>query len=329
MASRDLRIIAWPGMPDQSAVEIAAGRLGHRASVEVVASNERLLEALNRGGPPDLVFPSDYLVQALVRSGRVVRLDANLLPLERLAGWARETPFDPNNGYSVPFAYGTTGYLCDSRIPQGDSWQQLFAPPAGVPVGMLDEAREVVGAALLSVGFSPNDCSDAALAAASDVLARQLPAVGGFDSDDFTGQVSSGAFGAHHAWSGPAAQAVRAAPERLRYVVPSEGAVFWVTCAAVPAIAADQELSHALLAELMDPELAVLATARAGLATPNVAARDLLPTPVREDTSLFPPAATIARCTILHDLGERQLRVEEAFDAVRGGIAAGTPIKRV
>jgi len=317
MGSRNLRVIAWPGMPDKAAVEIAAARLGHTASVEVVASNERLLEALNVGEPADLVFPSDYLVQVLASSDQLVVLDENRIPLERLTGWARETPFDPNNRYSVPFAYGTTGYICDARIPAGDSWQQLFAPPAGVRVGMLDEAREVVAAALLSAGWDANACSEEALAVATSVLESQRQVVAKFDSDDFTGQVSSGELAAHHAWSGPAAHAVRAAPKSLRYVVPSEGAVFWVTCGSVPTAARDPELSHALLAELMDPELAVLSTANAGLATTNIAARALLPATLREDTSLFPPEAVVARCTVLHDIGAQQRGVEETFSAVR------------
>lgn len=329
MGGRDLRIIAWPGMPDQAAVEIAAGRLGHKARVEVVASNERLLEAFSGGDPPDLIFPSDYLVQALVGSDQLIALDQSRLPLERLTGWARETPFDPNNRYSVPFAYGTTGYLCDARIPAGDSWQQLFAPPASARVGMLDEAREVVAAALLTAGWDANACSEEALAAASSVLEAQLQAVAKFDSDDFTGQVSSGELAAHHAWSGPGAHAVRAAPGKLRYVVPSEGAVFWVTCGAVPAIARDPDLSHALLAELMDPELAVLSTAHAGLATPNVAARALLPAALRDDTSLFPPEEVVDRCTILHDIGAGQQRVEDVFAVIRNKIGTGTLIKRV
>ena len=79
----------------------------------------------------------------------------------------------------------------------------------------------------------------------------------------------------------------------------------------------------------MDPELAVLSTAHAGLATPNVAARALLPAALRDDTSLFPPEAVVERCTILHDIGTGQERVEEAFAVIRNKIGTGTLIKRV
>ena len=140
---------------------------------------------------------------------------------------------------------------------------------------MLAEVREVVGAALIAAGHTPNDTGDAALEAASGLLERQRWQVARYDSDDFIGPVVDGTVIAHHAWSGPSAHAVRANPG-LRYVVPDEGAVLWVTTAAIPADAPDPELSLALLRELMDPHLAAYTTEHYGYATPNEAARPLL-----------------------------------------------------
>ena len=98
---------------------------------------------------------------------------------------------------------------------------------------MLAEVREVVGAALIAAGHSPNDTGAAALEAASGLLERQRWQVARYDSDDFVGPVVAGSVIAHHAWSGPAAHAVRAHPG-LRYVVPDEGAVLWVTTGGDP-----------------------------------------------------------------------------------------------
>ena len=157
----------------------------------------------------------------------------------------------------MPFAFGTTGYL--TRFEGATSWQDLFDPPARTRVGMLEEVREVVGAALIASGHGPNETSQPALAAARALLARQRPSVARYDSDDFITPVVSGEVGIHHAWSGPAVWGTRRQP-RLRYVVPDEGAVIWITAAAIPAGAPDSVASTALLRELMDPELAALTT---------------------------------------------------------------------
>ena len=180
---------------------------------------------------------------------------------------------------------------------------------------MLAEVREVVGAALIAAGHSPNDTGAAALEDASALLERQRWQVARYDSDDFIGPVVAGNVIAHHAWSGPSSHAVRAHPG-LRYVVPDEGAVLWVTTAAIPADAPDPDLSLSLLRELMDPDLAVYTTEHYGYATPNQAARRLLPRPLQADTALFPDADTLARCHVFRDAGPEEHRFADAW--VRG-----------
>jgi spermidine/putrescine-binding protein len=167
---------------------------------------------------------------------------------------------------------------------------------------MLDEVREVVGAALIAAGHDPNDVSDRAVSSARYLLARQRRRVARYDSDDFTGPVVTGEVVVHQAWSGPASHAVAANPH-LRYVVPSDGAIMWVTSAAIPADAPEPELSREFLTELMDPELAATTTLANGYATPNEAARRLLPEGMRERKALFPDDETLTRCIRLHDIG--------------------------
>lgn len=287
-------------MPARASLREAARRVGvDELQVEEVASNELLHERMLAAGPWELVFPSDYLVERLVQRGDLLPLDG--LPLERLADWARAGAYDPGCRWSVPFAYGTTGYLTTHPT---SSWSALLEPATGVRVSMLDEVREVVGAALIFLGRDPNDVSPEALAGAREVLRRQRPAVVAYDSDDFVGPVTRGEVAFAHAWSGPASHAVR---ERsgLRYVVPDEGAILWVTTGAIPADAPRPELSRRLLAELMDPELAARTTAENGYATPNDAARALLPAELRADLTMFPDDETRARCHALHEVGEQ------------------------
>ena len=307
-----LKVLAWPGMPAGDALDEAASRLGRLVSVSVVASNEALAAELDHGGEGsfDLIFPSDYLVERLAASDRLLSLDHDALPLDRLADWSVGAGHDPGCRWSVPFAFGTTGYL--TRFRGATSWRDLFDPPAGRRVGMLEEVREVVGAALIATGHGPNDTSDAALGGARTLLACQRPRVARYDSDDFITPVLSGEVGIHHAWSGPAVWGTRRQPH-LRYVVPDEGAVVWITAAAIPVDAPDTVASTALLRELMDPELAALTTVQNGFSTPNEAARSRLPGDLGDNEGLFPSAETLARCHALHDLGEDETLLASAW----------------
>jgi spermidine/putrescine-binding protein len=299
-------------MPASEALDEAATRLGWPVSVSVVASNEDLEAKLRSGGKEsfDLIFPSDYLVERLAASGWLLPLDRDALPLERLADWSVGAGHDPDCRWSVPFAFGTTGYL--TPLKGATSWQDLFDPPAERQVGMLEEVREVVGAALIAGGHGPNDTSDRALTGARALLARQRPCVARYDSGDFVTPVLSGEVDIHHAWSGPAVWATLQQPH-LRYVVPDEGAVIWITAAAIPVGAPDSVASTALLRELMDPDLAALTTLQNGFSTPNETARGRLPDHLRDNRGLFPCRETLTRCHPLHDLGENESLLESAW----------------
>ncbi len=303
-------------MPGQLAIDEAALRLGRPVEIEEIASNETLEERIATDGPWDLIFPSDYLVERLKRGGRLIRLDHSVVPVDRLAQWARDCQFDRGNTVSVPFAYGTTGFLTGAKMAEADSWADLFLPPEGCRVGMLDEAREVVGAALIASGFDANDVTDQALAAAQALLAAQAPFVARYASDDFTGPVVAGDVAAHQAWSGPASRAMRQSGG-LRYVLPQEGATMWVTCAAVLAEASEPLVSQALIRELMDPALAASTTEVGGYATANAEALTILPRALREDPVLFPSDSVLMRCTTLRDLGVDEKKAVDTFSSVR------------
>jgi spermidine/putrescine-binding protein len=290
-------------MPSADAIREVSLLLADDLQLVVVASNERLEEKLGSDPPFDVIFPSDYLVERLRDADRLVELGP--LPVERLEPWAIESEHDPGCRHSVPFAFGTTGILCGPLAPAMRSWHTLLAPPPGMMVGMLDEAREVVGAALIASGRSPNDWDDDALRDARALLLSQRPAVLAYNSDDFCEPVTAGRVTAHHAWSGPAARTMSTRPN-LSYAVPDEGAVLWTTAAAIPSDAPDPEHSIKIINELMDPRLAALTTATHGYATPNHRAREILPPAIRDDPVLFPDRRTRERCTTLSNLGPHE-----------------------
>jgi spermidine/putrescine transport system substrate-binding protein len=309
-----LRVLCWPGMPAAPALGEAARRIGTTVTTEVVASNERL-EARLREDRFDVAFPSDYLVERLLARRELLALEPPQALVAQLAPWARAAAHDPGCRWSLPFAFGTTGYLCTAELAGARAWADLLEPPPGVRVGMLDEVREVVGAALIAAGHSPNDASAEALAGARERLLRQRPSVARYDSSDFVGPLVRGEVAAHQAWSGPAAVAARR-HEGLRYVLPQEGANLWLTAGAVPVGARRPEAARQLLFALCDPELAALTTRAEGYATPNEAARARLDATLRRDRTLFPPELTLRRCTTFRDLGADEARLVRLYEEV-------------
>jgi spermidine/putrescine-binding protein len=193
----------------------------------------------------------------------------------------------------------------------------LFDPPAHHRVGMLSEVREVLGADLLATGHGINETTTEALADAAAVLEAQAPRVPAYTSDDLISPVVAGRAVAHHAWSGPAALAVRGDP-RLGYSLPREGACLWTTTAAVPVNAPDPAAAHRLIEALMTPEIAAATVVTEGFATPNDSARAVLPRALRDDPVLFPSPRELARCQIMRDVGAEETELEAVWMAASG-----------
>lgn len=323
-----LRLVVWPGMPDVGGLEEAGRRIGRELDLTVISSNEDLEALLETEPPFDLITPSDYLVEKLAGAGRLSDLSAEFEGYrDRLSEWSRRPGWDPEERFSFPLAFGTTGLLhAVGRTGSLDSWSGFFDPGAEVSVGLLDELREVIGAALIAVGRSPNSSEEAALADATNLLERQRPAVRSVSSDDFTGPVERGEIAVHHAWSGPASMAVRRTPG-LRYIVPREGALLWVTTAAIPVDAPDPEASRQLLVELLDPEIAAAAVVNGGYSTPSRLAQETLPDTLRTDEALFPDEETIRRCLTLTSLPpDEERRLETLWAGFRKPQAAARAV---
>jgi len=314
-----VRFLGWPGMPAERPLVDAARRANVEVQLEIVSSNEAIEERLREGCVYDVVCPSDYMVERLCSAGLLSPLEAEQLPgRARLNPVFSNPPWDPGLEHSTPLAFGTTGILFRrSDVPDADSWMTLFDPPAHHSVGMLSEVREVLGAALLATGHGINETTSEALADAAAVLEAQVPRVLAYTSDDFISPVVTGRAVAHHAWSGPAALAVRGDPG-LGYSLPQEGACLWTTTAAVPVNAPDPAAAHRLIEALLTPEIAAATVVAEGFATPNDSARAVLPPALRDDPVLFPSPRELARCQIMRDVGAEEMELEAVWVAASG-----------
>ncbi len=94
--------------------EVVAGfekRTGIKVNVDTYDSNEAVLEKLQSGvADYDVVVPSDYMMKVLIPEGLVQPLDHARLPhFKNLDPRFLNQKYDPDNGHSFPYLWGTTG----------------------------------------------------------------------------------------------------------------------------------------------------------------------------------------------------------------------------
>ena len=132
-----------------------------KVNYDLYDSNEALLAKLQAGNVDyDVVMPTDYMVEILIRQKLLAPIDKSRLP----NAWSNLDPrfaglfCDPKNEYSVPYAWGTTGlaYRSDLVKEKVTSWDVFFDRHFAGHILLLDDAREVFGMALKKLGYSLN-----------------------------------------------------------------------------------------------------------------------------------------------------------------------------
>ena len=94
-------------------------------------SNETMYTKLKTGGSSyDVIIPSDYMVGRLIDEGLLLPLNFDNIPNYQYMDEAyKNTAYDPDNLYSVPYTWGTVGIIYNSAyVDEEDvgSWDLLW-----------------------------------------------------------------------------------------------------------------------------------------------------------------------------------------------------------
>ncbi|HTQ81031.1 MAG TPA: spermidine/putrescine ABC transporter substrate-binding protein, partial [Thermoanaerobaculia bacterium] len=245
--TRQVNVYIWTSYLPDEVVAAFEKRTGIHVNVDTYASNEALLDKVQSGvADYDVVVPSDYMLKILVPQGLLHPLEHARLPrLKNLDPRFLNQKYDPGNGYSVPYLWGTTGIGFAKKIGTIDSWQALFEPRFAGRILMLDDMREAFGAALRLLGRSINERDPAVLRKAAEMLKAQKRLVRTYNSADFANLLATGDVDLAQGWNGELAKVVAKEPGRLAYIVPKEGGTLWIDNLAVPKSARHVEEAYA------------------------------------------------------------------------------------
>ncbi len=318
-----LSVYTWSEYLPQSVIDDFTGKTGIKVNVSLFSKNEELLAKLQSGTADfDVVVPSDYMVQRLIRQKLVKPLDRSKLKgFENLDPNFLDQKFDPGNQYSLPYFWGTTGVAYNKMQVKEpvESWAVLFDSKYERKVLMLDDARECFAAALRAVGKDANATDPASLEQAAAKLKEQkhLNLVQAYDSDAFHEKLAARDALLAQGYGGQFAKVIRDKPDELAYVIPKEGGTRWTDNLCVPATARRTESIYAFLNYALQPEVAAKIANEVSYATPNAAARKLIDKSLLEDPAVYPPDDVLKRCQFMQDLGESAKLVERYFGEVK------------
>ncbi len=292
-----LNVFNWSNYVGDDTLARFEARTGIHVRYAIYESNEEMLARVMTGNSGwDVAFPSNYFIEPMREMGLLAALDGARLPnLRHLDELFQRPVWDPQLAWCMPYMWGSSGILYDSRLPnRPEAWADLWTPRLQGRVTMLDDPAEVFGAALKKLGLSLNSSGETELRRAQAEAVRQKPLLRAYLNAEVRDQTVAGDIAACQLWATTAQQAIDAAPH-LTYAYPREGFALYADCAVILRESRRAELAHTFLNYLLEPEVAAGIVRVSRTATANGAARRMLPAPVSGLRTLYPDAETLAR----------------------------------
>jgi spermidine/putrescine transport system substrate-binding protein len=311
----ELNLFAWSEYVPQSVLEGFSRETGIRVNYETYGSNEEMLAKLMSGAASyDLIQPSEYVVEALVKENLLLPLDKAKLPnLKNVGPEYWKQPHDPDLTYSVPYMQGTVGIVVNTEKVKDPvaGYADVFQDKYKGRIVILDDALEIVTWGLATLGIGPDGVTTENLAKVRPVLAAWLPLVKVYDSDSPKTALLNGDVDLGIVWSGEAAMLINEAPAKFAYVLPSEGAHMFIDNLVIPKGAQNVEAAHAFIDYILRPEVSKTISEEFPYTNPNLEARKLLSQKEQENPASYPPGNP--KLATFRDIGPMAAEVDKLF----------------
>ena len=152
-------------------------------------SNEIMYSKLANGGiTVDVIIPSDYMIARLIEEDMLLELNFDNIPnYEYIDENFKNTSYDPENRYSVPYTWGTVGILYNTKyVDEADvtGWEVLWNEKYSGKILMFGNSRDAFGIAQYLLGYDVNTTDKDALRACADKLLEQKPVLQQYVMDE-------------------------------------------------------------------------------------------------------------------------------------------------
>jgi spermidine/putrescine transport system substrate-binding protein len=289
------------------------------------SDNEEMLAKFAAGATGyDIIVPTGNAVETLIAQGVLRELDQSKIKgLENLKPEFRGLFFDPDNRYSIPYAYSITllGYNKERiealQLPT-DTWALIFEPEhlAKIEgkVTVLDSQRELFAAALMYLGHSANETDEGKLKEARELILRAKPYWAAFNASSYIKELTIGNIWVAHGYSNDMFQAAADArkagrPFSIASSTPKEGAVLAVDNFVLHKTGPRPDLAYEFINFMLIGENAAQLSNMIGSGNVNAAAMPFIDDVVRNNQAVFPGAEGMKKLQMLKDYGRRERRV--------------------
>ena len=267
---------------------------GIKVNYTTFDSNESLYAKMKSGGASyDVIVPSDYMVGKMIAENMLAELDYDNIPNmanigENYLGWS----YDPDNTYSVPYTWGTTGIIYNTTMVEEPptSWADLWDVEYAGNVLMFNNSRDAYAIAAKKMGLSLNPSSVEEVDDVMKELQAQKSVVQAYVMDDIFEKLEgeNAAIGVYYYGD---YLTMKENNDVLAFALPREGTNRYVDAMCIPKGAENKENAEKFINFMCSTAAGLKNCEETWYSTPLLSVREELGAEVVEDSFAYPDTA--------------------------------------
>ena len=300
-AENVVNVYNWGEYIDESIFDDFEEETGITVNYATFSSNEMLYSSIKSGGSTyDVIIPSDYMIARMISEDLLLELDYSQIPnMANMDNQYLNREFDPQQKYSVPYMWGTTGIIYNTTMVDEapTSWMDLFTTDLRGQVLIFDNPRDCIGLALKALGYSFNTTNTDEIQEAAELLMKQKEEgiVQAYVMDQIFDKMinNEAAIGTYYA--GDYVIMAEENPD-LAFCMPEEGANLFVDSMCVPTCCENYDNAMAFINFMCRDDIVLRNCEEVGYSTPSATALEKMDPEMAEDPVIYPSEEVLKKC---------------------------------
>lgn len=274
-ASKTLKVFNWGEYVDRDVISGFENEFDCKVIYETFDSNETMYTKLLGGDKYDVMVPSEYMIERLIKEDLLQKIDWNVMTnKDSLDNSVLNQNFDKNNDYWVPYFYGNVGIVYDkTKVSESDlsaGWEVLRNTKYKGNIYMYDSERDSFMVALKALGYSMNTTNKDEIEKAYNWLIDQRKTMNPtYATDETIDAMKNSEKAMAVMYSGDAAS-VMTENQDMGFYMPNEGTNIWFDGFVVSKDCQETQLAMEFINYMISDENALNNTLEVGYLTSNV-----------------------------------------------------------
>ena len=283
---------------------------GIKVNYSNFASNEDMYAKLQGGGSSyDVIFPSDYMVERMIKEDMLLPLDyANIPNADNVLPEYRGLYYDKEDKYCLPYNVGMVGLIYNKKLVDEapDSWAALWDKKYEGQILMFNNPRDAFAIAQSLLGIDYNTTNAADWDRVLEKMKEQKEVLQSYVMDEVFMKMENGEAALAPYYVGDFLTMRDNNPD-LDLVFPKEGSNIFVDVVCIPKCAGNKAGAEAYINFLLSPEIALANAEYLYYTTPFKSVIEDEEYSLKDDPYTYPSEEVKARGQYFHNLSEETL----------------------